>query len=206
MLEPYITCQSLNWSELSQIRKNLLMTRQGIPTTLTLEKIANGAVIVSVLIAITILCHNLFVKNAKPQITRGLAKGQMLPPLTNYNRYQNTLFLVMNAECGYCKSSVPFYQRLIASAQDTNRSLHIIAVFPNDAADVDRFLRENTLEVEKLTNINLNQLMTDATPALILANAKGEVADFWIGKLDENQQSQILASLFHENDRKGASP
>jgi len=93
------------------------MSRQGIRTAFTLERVANCAVILSVLVAFTILCHNLFVKSAKPNIARGLAKGQVLPQLTNYNRYQNTLLLVMNTECGYCKASLPFYSEFTFMAR-----------------------------------------------------------------------------------------
>jgi hypothetical protein len=167
----------------------------------TLERIANGTVLLSVLVAFTILCFNVFINHATPRIEAGLAKGRVLPPLANYGQYPSTLLLVMNTECGHCKTSLPFYQKLITSNREGDKTVHIVALFPNDASEVDRFLTENKFEVDHAANVDLSQLMITGTPSLILVNARGEIADFWLGKLDDVHESQILASLFHKNAR-----
>ncbi len=173
------------------------MNFTAIRKALTLERVANAGVLLSVLVAFTLLCYNYAIRNAKPKIEAGLTQGQVLPQLSNYGDYPHTLLLVLNTQCVHCKANTPFYAQLIAADRRTGHQVHIVAAFPNDIADAKHFLDENQLEVDVVPNVNLRQLMIDGTPSLILLNKRGEVMDFWLGKVSPDQESQIMSSIFH---------
>src|SRR5437867_769785 len=116
------------------------MNIKAIKKAFTLERVANGSVLLSVLVAFTLLCYNYAIRHAAPKVEPGLARGRAMPQIANYGDYPHTLLLVLNTQCAHCKASVPFYQKLIAADRKTGRQVHIVAVFPNDIAGVKRFL------------------------------------------------------------------
>jgi len=135
--------------------------------------------------------------SAKPQLSVGLRTGSLLtsPPNILYGDAPRTLIIALNTECGYCEASVPFYKRLAELQNKAAEGSRLIAVFPNGEADVNQFVQRHHLNLETASSVDFGSLKVTGTPTLILINANGEVRNFWIGKLSQDQEQQIIRSL-----------
>jgi thiol-disulfide isomerase/thioredoxin len=164
-----------------------------------LEVMTSGAVILGAAVIICIGLWSHFRAAAKPQmaVSVGLRTGALLtgPPNTNYGGVQRTLIIAMNTRCGYCQASIPIYKQLAGLQNTGAASVRVVAAFQNDEDEVKEFLRQNHLNMETSSSVDFGQLRVTGTPTLILVNAKGEVRDFWIGKLSQDQEQQVIRGL-----------
>ena len=150
------------------------------------------------LAAFSLLAFNYFARNAHPNVQDGLVRGGSFPQLStkNYADYSRTLLIVLNTDCEYCRTGLPFYERLIDAGRAAHEPVHIVWVFPNDVSDVKTYLGKNQLDLDMVTNISLAKLRVGSTPSLILLNEKGVVSDFWLGRLSPDQESRVIKSTF----------
>lgn len=106
---------------------------------------------------------------------------------------KQTLILALQKGCRFCSESMPFYKRIAETVQDGNTRL--IAVLPGSAEESSRYLGEfglNNIVVEQAT---LDSLQVSGTPTLILINNKGEITDYWVGKLPPDKEIEVLDKL-----------
>lgn len=73
-----------------------------------------------------------------------------------------------------------------------------MALFPNKAEDVASYVNDNDLSLNVLAEVQLEALRIAGTPTIVLVNNKGEVNDFWIGKLGHTEEKQVIQSLVVE--------
>ena len=76
-----------------------------------------------------------------------------------------------------------------------NKSLRIVALFPNKIKEVADYLMANALNVDSVAEVNLNALHIPGTPTMILVNSRGQVQNFWAGKLAEPESAAFLREL-----------
>ena len=88
-----------------------------------------------------------------------------------------------------------FLQRLLETARNARQPIQIIGVFPNGSSEVKKFLIESGLQLEVQASVNLRDLNIGGTPSLVLLNQKGDITDFWLGKLSPEQELQVLTSI-----------
>lgn len=111
----------------------------------------------------------------------------------NWANQSKTLILALRKGCHFCTESAPFYERLSKNAQDKN--IKLVAVLPGDQEESAAYLKElgiTNLEIKQLT---LDNLQVSGTPTLILANDKGEITNFWIGKLPPDKEVEVINQL-----------
>jgi hypothetical protein len=127
----------------------------------------------------------------------GLQKGQVLArlPSIDYGATPQTVLLVVSTKCSYCKESLPFYKRLIGEQQGTGQRTRVVAVFPNPKSEVERYKEQNQLNVESVPALNYSPLNVTGTPTLILVDATGHVLDFWVGKLSNEEEQQVIEAV-----------
>ena len=109
------------------------------------ERLKNTAEIASniavVLVAVAVLSFAIayFWIPPKPKMIAGLEKGQQfsLVPNLDYKGTEQTLLIALNTECSYCQESVPLYRKVMDAYPPGNKSLRIVALFPNKIQGID---------------------------------------------------------------------
>ncbi|HEY0461317.1 MAG TPA: hypothetical protein VGC97_19440 [Pyrinomonadaceae bacterium] len=104
-----------------------------------------------------------------------------------------TLILALQTTCHFCNDSAPFYRKLIDSIKDKN--IRLVAVFPTGVEKSKAHLTELGLNINEVYQSPLANLQVSGTPTLILTNDKGEVTDFWVGKLPSVKEAEVIEKL-----------
>lgn len=159
-----------------------------------LEATASVAVIVVALaVGYVVLGRYISEYRARP-----VAAGDRFATIPNldWQQHAHTLVLALNTGCHFCIESVPFYQMLSNEKDLKLGDTDVIAVFPNDPAQVRQFVAEENLRVRSLAAVPLDRLHVNGTPTLILVDRNGRVERTWIGMLDSPQQVELLKLVF----------
>ena len=166
----------------------------------TLEVSTNIAVLLVAVSVLSLLAIFFFVGPRKPELTPGLEKGRVLGNLTNidYRGSERTLLIALSTTCAYCRESLPLYRRILDAENNARKPLRVIALFPNSADEVAKYLKENQLTIDTITGVDFSSLHISGTPTMILVNDRGVVNDFWIGRLNDREAEQFVNSLISE--------
>lgn len=159
-----------------------------------LEAIANVAVIfVALAVGYVVLGKYVSEYRARP-----VAAGDRLAAIPNleWKQHRHTLVLALNTGCHFCEQSVPFYQSLSERLQHSGIDLDLVAVFPNDAAQIQQFMSKESLRVRSVAAVPLEKLRVNATPTLILVDNTGRVERAWIGMLSPPEQFELFKTAF----------
>lgn len=159
-----------------------------------LEAIANVAVVV-VALAVGYVVLGRYVSEYR---ARPVAAGDRLATISNldWKQHRHTLVLALNTGCHFCEQSVPFYQSLAERQEDGEIDLDLVAVFPNDPAQVQQFMSKESLRVRSVAAAPLEKLRVNATPTLILVDSDGRVERSWIGLLSPPEQLDFFKTAF----------
>lgn len=162
----------------------------------TIETAANIAVVLVAIAALSSLAIVIFVEPPAPNLRKGLAKGDSIQGKikADFSTSEKTLLIALKTNCSFCKESLPFYQRLIQQASSGDRPSRIIALFPQTSEQAAKYLKENQLRVEAVSDVNFDSISIPGTPTLILLD-KTEVKDFWVGTLSKADEDRVLLSL-----------
>lgn len=88
---------------------------------------------------------------------------------------------------------MPFYKTLVEKTRE--KGIKLVAVLPNSREESQQYLKENGVEIQEISQAQLNSVNVGGTPTLILVNEKGEVANSWIGKLPSRKESEVVGSF-----------
>lgn len=117
----------------------------------------------------------------------------MNAPDVNWSQQPKTLILALQAGCHFCNSSAPFYKRIIESVKDKN--IKLVAVFPTPVEESAAHLQKLRLDGMEVKQSSLKSLQVSGTPTLILTNDKGEVTNYWVGKLPPDKETEVINKL-----------
>ncbi len=163
-----------------------------------LEVTANFLIIVVAVLFGTVLIQKyLFAKNP----TSSNEKARVQPVIgskmnlsgVNWANQPKTLILALQTGCHFCNESASFYKRIIASVQ--NKNVQLIAVFPSGQEESAAHLNELGLTNLEVKQSPLNRLQVGGTPTLILTNDKGEIMNYWVGKLTPGKEAEVISQL-----------
>ncbi len=104
-----------------------------------------------------------------------------------------TLILALQTGCHFCNESAPFYKRLIETIKDKN--IKLVAVFPTSVEESKAHLNELGLTNLEVKSSPLENIQVSGTPTLILTNEKGEIMNFWLGKLTPDKEAEVINKL-----------
>ena len=76
-----------------------------------------------------------------------------------------------------------------------SKSLRIVALFPNKAEEVAKYVEENHLNLDTVADVDFGRLRVSGTPTMILIDNSGEVNDFWVGKLGNSEADELVRSF-----------
>jgi thioredoxin-related protein len=111
----------------------------------------------------------------------------------NWSAQPKTLILALQTTCHFCNESAPFYKRLIQEAK--SKKIKLVAVFPTKVEESTAHLNELGLSGMEVKQSPLGTLQTSGTPTLILTNDKGEITNFWVGKLQPDKEDEVITTL-----------
>lgn len=162
-----------------------------------IELIANILIIVVAIMLVGVMAQKFFFS---PSVTSNQTarvqpnvRAKINLPDVDWSKQPKTLILALQKGCHYCSESAPFYKRLKESVQ--NKNVKLVAVLPSTPGESTAYLEQlgiNNLEIRQLP---LNTLQVSGTPTLILTNDKGEITQFWVGKLSPEKEIEVLELL-----------
>ncbi|HEX8265984.1 MAG TPA: hypothetical protein VF596_11300 [Pyrinomonadaceae bacterium] len=159
-----------------------------------LEIAANIAIIaVAVLFSAVIIQKYLLPSSSQPERVQPVIGKQMNLSDVNWTSQPRTLVLALSTTCHFCNESAPFYKRLIESVKGKN--VKLVAVFPTETEAGRAHLKELGLADLEVKQSPLANMQVSGTPTLILTNDKGEVTDYWLGKLPPEKETQVINKL-----------
>lgn len=114
-------------------------------------------------------------------------------PKIDWSTHDKTVILVLQTTCHFCTESVPFYKRLSQEAKAKN--IRLVAVFPTTVEESTAYPNKLGLSGIEVKQSPLFNLQVSGTPTLILSDNKGEVLNFWVGKLQPEQEQEVINKL-----------
>lgn len=164
------------------------------------ELVANFLLIVVAVVCLTILSQQYFFnsstisalsKSKEETLLNNNSKIEI--PDVQFSEYDKTLILALQTGCHFCSESAPFYQKLQETVKGKN--IKLVAVLPSDVSSSQEYLKKLGLSNIEPKELPLNSLQVSGTPTLVLVNAKGEIIDSWVGKLNSEKESEVLNKL-----------
>ncbi len=126
---------------------------------------------------------------AQPRV--GMSLTQPLPGV-DWAKNKRTLVLALSTHCHFCTDSAPFFQRI---HQQTAKGLKMVAVLPQPVDEGRKYLEGEGVQVDDVKQATLSVIGVSGTPTLLLVDNFGKVADVWQGKLQPEQEGDVLAVL-----------
>jgi thiol-disulfide isomerase/thioredoxin len=157
------------------------------------ELTANIIFVVATVFLVGILVQRYFF--AKPRVNQPaflvptIGKQVNLPD-ENWSAQPKTLILALQTTCHFCDESASFYKRLVETTK--NKNVKIVAVFPQSVAEATAHLSQLGIGGVEVKQAPISALNTFGTPTLIITNQKGEVVKYWIGKLTDDQEVEVV--------------
>ena len=159
------------------------------------ELIANVLIIFVVLALGGLLIQKYFFTsqpNQQARLTPSVG-AKMTAPDINWSEKPKTLILALQTGCHFCNESAPFYKRIVETVQ--NKPVKLVAVFPSSVEQSRIHLADLGLSNMEVKESSLGSLQVSGTPTLILTNDKGEITNFWVGKLPPDKEAEVLNRL-----------
>ncbi len=160
------------------------------------ELAANFLIIVVAVLLIGLIVQKLFFNatevNKKAKIQPVVGSKLNLSEV-NFSNQPKTLVLALQKGCRFCSESAPFYKRIIENIQ--NKNVKLVAVFPTSIEENKAHLNELGLINLDVKRSRLEDIQVSGTPTLILTNEKGEITDYWVGKLPPDKETEVINKL-----------
>lgn len=164
-----------------------------------LEVATNAAVLLVALLILGRFAWLHIATQPVPNIEGGLRKGEAfsLLPGVDYGKNSRTLIIAMSSKCEHCSESIPFFRQLLEANRVSPSSdlTRIVAIFPEAADEVSRYISEQKLNVNSIPGINYKALNLPGTPSAVLLDNEGKVLNFWIGKPTKNAEHEMLDAV-----------
>lgn len=102
-----------------------------------------------------------------------------------------TLALVVQKSCGYCRASMPFYQKLIPHANEAG--VPVIVVAPDTVEESKAYFAKNGVEGQlDFHSAAMSAVNARGTPTIILYDNNGAEVKRWVGKLQSTTAEQAV--------------
>lgn len=153
-------------------------------------------ILFSISISAFLINKYLLTEFTEPNPIQAETKEQMNLSNLDLASKSKTLVLALQSSCHYCTESAPFYKRLIKEVEGKN--IKLLAVFPADIKESRKHLNELGLNKLDVQQASLDSIHVDGTPTLILVDDKGEIINYWVGKLPPNVETEVINKLISE--------
>jgi hypothetical protein len=160
-----------------------------------LEKATNVAMIITCATIVARLIPGVYQTIVPPAAVRPYKPGERLTSTKalTFTTASQTLILITASNCHFCTESMPFYRTLVDQAHAVGARLVAATAEP---LDMNRqYLRSNGVNVDDVISSIENGLRFRGTPTLVLVSSNGEVVNAWDGKLPEDKEREVFATL-----------
>ena len=159
------------------------------------ELVTNILVIfVAVLIIGVLVQRYLFTRGAdQPTRVEPTVGKPVNLPGEDWSARPKTVVLALQTTCHFCNESAPFYKRLVEFVKDKN--IKIVAIFPQSGEESTAHLNHLGVTGMEVKQAPVSLLETSGTPTLVITNDKGEVTNYWIGRLSRNEETEVIKKL-----------
>lgn len=139
----------------------------------------------------------------KPRPSRDYSIGERMDRIPGYTPQsgKSALFVVVKSTCGFCRSSMPFYQRLSRAVQEASDPVRLVAVCLEGTESCARFFDEHRVQTDTVVGVEPGTVRVFGTPTLILVDADGIVQSTWRGALKPEAERDVIVSLTEGSDR-----
>lgn len=166
-----------------------------------IELVANALIIIVAVLLIGVLVQKYIFSSADGHENHDHSAARVQPTVgkkldlaeVNFSEKPRTVLLALQTTCRYCNESADFYKRLVEETKGKN--IKLVAVFPTPVEDSARHLNELGVTGFEVKQAPISALDASGTPTLIITNDKGEVTNFWIGKLPAEKESEVINQL-----------
>jgi hypothetical protein len=164
--------------------------------TQRIETVSNIATIVvaSLLSAVLIRVYLFpmwFAHRAASEVRIGTSIKNRLPDM-DWAKNGRTLVMALSTQCHFCTESAPFYRRLAGA---TAGNLKTVAILPQPVPEAQHYLSGEGVHVDEVRQGTVRSMGLAGTPTLLLVDGAGVVRNLWVGKLEPNQEIQVLNAL-----------
>jgi hypothetical protein len=103
-----------------------------------------------------------------------------------------TLVLVLNTKCKFCAASLPFYQQLASLPQMNGHRTRLVVLATDDQLAMTGYLKAHQIRVDGVFLLaQFKMPEVQATPSVIIVDAKGAVVASWTGLLTTAEQERV---------------
>jgi len=121
----------------------------------------------------------------------------------DFSRSDRTLLFVLSTQCPYCRASEPFYRELTSGLHGNKEpgnknggsKVQFAAAVSQPLPEAQAYLREAGLSFPQVVSAPPEALNVSGTPTLILADKKGKVLRYWVGKLPTEGEIRVMEAL-----------
>ncbi|MDX6694836.1 MAG: hypothetical protein QOF02_2439 [Blastocatellia bacterium] len=159
-----------------------------------IELLSNIAIIVVAVTLCAVLVKQYFFTSARPESAKPVVGAKIEVPGVDLAATDKTLLLVLQKGCHFCSESGPFYQKLAHEAASKGGQVKLVAVLPQDTGEGQRYLNDLGVPAVDVKQASLDSLSVGGTPTLIMVKG-GAVSDVWVGKLDTEEETEVLSKL-----------
>ncbi len=128
---------------------------------------------------------------AAVDVRTGTSLKRRMPGI-DWAKNRHTLVLVLSTQCHFCRESAPFYRKLAAAAA---RNLKTIALLPQPVPESQEYLSNEGIHVDEVRQAPIRSIGFAGTPSLLLVDGGGVVTGVWVGKLEPDQEAQVMKAL-----------
>ena len=75
------------------------------------------------------------------------------------------------------------------------KSLKTVAVLPQPVAEAEQYLNGEDVPVDQVKQATMADIGVRGTPTMLLVNSKGVVTKVWVGKVQPEQEQEVLTAL-----------
>jgi hypothetical protein len=165
-----------------------------------LDKAANIALIIACLLLIGTLARNYYLSRIPdPNLELGIEKGELVKlsgeASADGQPAQATLVLALSTHCGFCQESVPFYQKLAVFKNSSPARVRLATVMSEPKEEIEAYLKNQGIAADAVFSMPIAQIGVKGTPTLLLLDGQNKLIESWIGKLDSQGESDVIAHL-----------
>lgn len=151
-------------------------------------------ILLAALATFTIFLFRYLVSNYDFSDTSLSSDGQkVLISEIDLSHFQQTIIVVLDRNCRFCKQQTSFYRRLAESSRAQN--VKLIFAFPHNLNDGIDYLKAEQIVATDVIRIRMKSLDVRGTPTLLLLNREGKILAKWAGELSRPVEDYVVSIL-----------
>jgi hypothetical protein len=90
---------------------------------------------------------------------------------------------------------VPFYQKLAVFKNSSPARLQLATVMSEPKEEIEAYLKKHGIAADAVFSMPVSQIGVKGTPTLLLLDGQNKLVESWVGKLNSQEESEVIAQL-----------